>query len=206
MAVTNLFKIGHLPYKIVKFTKFSMKQVCKPKKKPTLMLTLVKVVVSSVFFPKCLDLNKWSCFDRRLSVTRVIIRIPTPGFRILCQWNFGIPDSLSCIPDFKAQGRDPFDQNFRKLRSKTRWTGSVQPEKFPKNGHLLRRTTFPGRTGRNFGWMGRAPGFQIPQRKIFRIPGGTSKNLPDSGIRIPLHGTIKSGMQSLNHNVVKMFW
>ena len=50
MAVTNLFKIGHLPYKIVKFTKFSMKQVCKPKKKPTLMLTLIKVVVSFQFF------------------------------------------------------------------------------------------------------------------------------------------------------------
>ena len=115
-------------------------------------------------------------------------------------------DSLSSIPDFKAQGRDPFDQNFRKFRSKTRWIGSVQPEKFRKNGsYLLRWTTFPGRTGRNFGWMDPAPGFQIPQRKIFRIPGSTSKNFPDSGIRIPLHGAIKSGMQSLNHNVVKVF-
>ena len=30
-------------------------------------------------------------------------------------------------------GRDPFNQNFRKFRSKTQWIGSVQPEKFRKN-------------------------------------------------------------------------
>jgi len=37
------------------------------------------------------------------------------------------------------------NQNFRKLRSKTQWIGSVQPEKFRKNRvHLLRWTTFPG--------------------------------------------------------------
>ena len=32
------------------------------------------------------------------------------------------------------QGRDPFNQNFRKFRSKTQWIGSVQPEKFRKTG------------------------------------------------------------------------
>ena len=32
------------------------------------------------------------------------------------------------------QGRDPFNHNFRKFRSKTQWIGSVQPEKFRKNG------------------------------------------------------------------------
>ena len=31
-------------------------------------------------------------------------------------------------------GRDPFNQNFQKFRSKTQWIGSVQPEKFQKNG------------------------------------------------------------------------
>ena len=31
-------------------------------------------------------------------------------------------------------GRDPFNHNFRKFRSKTQWIGSVQPEKFRKNG------------------------------------------------------------------------
>ena len=31
-------------------------------------------------------------------------------------------------------GRDPFNQNFGKFRSKTQWIGSVQPEKFRKNG------------------------------------------------------------------------
>ena len=34
-------------------------------------------------------------------------------------------------------GRDPFNQKFRKFRSKTQWIGSVQPEKFRKN-----RSTF----------------------------------------------------------------
>ena len=34
----------------------------------------------------------------------------------------------------KVSGRDPFNQNFRKFRSKTQWIGSVQPEKFRKNG------------------------------------------------------------------------
>ena len=31
------------------------------------------------------------------------------------------------------RGRDPFNQTFRKFRSKTQWIGSVQPEKFRKN-------------------------------------------------------------------------
>ena len=31
-------------------------------------------------------------------------------------------------------GHDPFNQNFRKFWSKTQWIGSVQPEKFQKNG------------------------------------------------------------------------
>ena len=31
------------------------------------------------------------------------------------------------------KGRDPFNQNFRKFRSKIQWIGSVQPEKFRKN-------------------------------------------------------------------------
>ena len=30
-------------------------------------------------------------------------------------------------------GHDPFNQNFRKFRSKTQWIGTVQPEKFQKN-------------------------------------------------------------------------
>ena len=32
------------------------------------------------------------------------------------------------------EGRDPFNQTFRKFRSKTQWIGSVQPEKFRKTG------------------------------------------------------------------------
>ena len=33
----------------------------------------------------------------------------------------------------QVRGRDPFNQNFRKFRSKTQWIGSVQPEKLRKN-------------------------------------------------------------------------
>ena len=33
----------------------------------------------------------------------------------------------------KVTGRDPFNQNFRKFRSKPQWIGSVQPEMFRKN-------------------------------------------------------------------------
>ena len=33
-----------------------------------------------------------------------------------------------------SQGHDPFNQYFRKFRSKTQWVCSVQPEKFRKTG------------------------------------------------------------------------
>ena len=35
-------------------------------------------------------------------------------------------------------GRDPFNQNFRKFRSKTQWIGSVQPGKFRKKWSTFR--------------------------------------------------------------------
>ena len=48
-------------------------------------------------------------------------------------------------------GRDPFNQNFRKFRSKTQWIGSVQPEKFWKNGSTFwGGPLFPDWTGWNF--------------------------------------------------------
>ena len=37
-----------------------------------------------------------------------------------------------CLETRRHLGRDPFNQNFRKFRSKTRWISSVQPEKFRK--------------------------------------------------------------------------
>ena len=43
-------------------------------------------------------------------------------------------------------GRDPFNQNFRKFRSKPQWIGLVQPESFKKAFHLSRWTTFLGWT------------------------------------------------------------
>ena len=39
-----MFEIGNFPYKIVEFTKLSMRQVCNRKKKTILMLTLSKTV------------------------------------------------------------------------------------------------------------------------------------------------------------------
>ena len=50
---------------------------------------------------------------------------PTPGFQ-------GYFAGIEHEPTFR--GRDPFNQNFRKFRSKTQWIASVQPEKFRKNG------------------------------------------------------------------------
>ena len=39
MDITKLFEIGQVPFKIVEFTKFSMNQESKSKKKAILMLT-----------------------------------------------------------------------------------------------------------------------------------------------------------------------
>ena len=58
---------------------------------------------------------------------------------------FGGEWPLSCksyniaVPKSIASGRDPFNQNFRKFRSRTEWIGTVEPEKFRKN-----RSTFRG--------------------------------------------------------------
>ena len=38
----------------------------------------------------------------------------------------------------KHNGRDSFNQTFRKFRSKSEWIGSVQPEKFRKNRYTFR--------------------------------------------------------------------
>ena len=50
----------------------------------------------------------------------------------------GIISGSNCGRSFRGLyrplGRDPFNHNFRKFRSKTQWLGSVQPEKFRKNG------------------------------------------------------------------------
>ena len=54
---------------------------------------------------------------------------------------------IQCL---RESGRDPFNRNFRKFRSKIQWIGSLPPVS-KKLVHLLRWTTFPGRTGRNFG-------------------------------------------------------
>ena len=47
-----------------------------------------------------------------------------------------LPIVLACLLA-GTLGRDPFDQNFWKFRSKTQWIGSVQPEKFRKNWSIF---------------------------------------------------------------------
>ena len=89
----------------------------------------------------------------------------------------------------KLRGRDPFNQNFRSLsvavdsraREKIRLKFpeiSVQNsmDRFGPAGkvskklvHLLRWSSFPGRTGLNFGWMDRASKRRLP---------GISRNAP----------------------------
>ena len=49
-------------------------------------------------------------------------------------------------------GRDPFNQNFRKFRSKTQWIGSVQPEKFRKTGPPFEVVLF-SRSDRSEFWL-----------------------------------------------------
>ena len=63
------------------------------------------------------------------------------------------------LVESRILGRDPFNQNYRKIsvqNSMDRFgpTGKVSK----KQVHLLRWSSFPGRTALNFGWMDRAPG------------------------------------------------
>lgn len=58
--------------------------------------------------------------------------------------------SMECDPEFnqpsQGKGRDPFNQIFRKFRSKIQWIDSVQSETFGKQlVHLLRWANFLGR-------------------------------------------------------------
>ena len=52
----------------------------------------------------------------------------------------------------KHPGRDPFNQKFRKFRSKTQWIGSVQPEKFRKTGPPFEVVLF-SRSDRSEFWL-----------------------------------------------------
>ena len=64
------------------------------------------------------------------------------------------------------KGRDPFNQNFRNFRLKLNGSVRSNRKRFEKRVHLLRWTTFPGRTGWNFGWMDRAQGFSpLPEQR-----------------------------------------
>ena len=70
-------------------------------------------------------------------------------------------------------GRDPFNQNFRKFRSKPQWIGSVQPEKFRKNGSIFwGGPLFPvGPVGILFEWI--APYESLEMRTKWDNHGNT---------------------------------
>ena len=52
-----------------------------------------------------------------------------------------------CYVHIINHGRDPFNQNFRKFRSKTQWISSVQPEKFRKKWSTFFRLDRSDRNG-----------------------------------------------------------
>ena len=62
----------------------------------------------------------------------VISFMDKPPTLILMRWIFGALGQGNST-QLSGFGRDPFNQNVRKFRSKTQWIGSVQPEKFRKN-------------------------------------------------------------------------
>ena len=83
-------------------------------------------------------------------------------------------------------GHDPFNQTFRKFRSKTQWIGSVQPEKFRKNGSTFwGGPLFPvGPVGILVEWI--APTVSLPGSVLFPSPGAREAVAGDwDGRKIP---------------------
>ena len=85
---------------------------------------------SAIFM--CEEGNKWRVMNYRW--------LPVPSGHIRDLFDFLIRSCMNHVlpymvlaGDTDSNGRDPFNQNFRKFRSKTEWIGSVQPEKFRKN-------------------------------------------------------------------------
>ena len=70
--------------------------------------------------------------------------------------------AVAVVVDFL--GRDPFNQNFRKFRSKTQWIGSVQAEKFRKNGSPFEVVLF-SRSDRSAFWLNGSGPCKIPQMR-----------------------------------------
>ena len=109
-------------------------------------------------------------------------------YKLKCKWDIGIylkePVGSCC----GYRGRDPFNQNFWKFRSKTQWIGSVQPEKFRKTGphfevdHFSRsdrsefwlnaesRPTFPGRTAGSEFWLHGSRPETLTDNRIHILP------------------------------------
>ena len=66
-------------------------------------------------------------------------------------------------------GRDPFNQNFRKFRSKTQWIGSVQPEKFRKTGPPFEVVLFSRSDRLEFWLNGSRPQWQTPEGGVWKL-------------------------------------
>ena len=60
------------------------------------------------------------------------VRERFPNLLLVIEICLCIPVQTACC--VRGNERDPFNQNFRNFRSNTQWIGSVQPEKFRKNG------------------------------------------------------------------------
>ena len=72
---------------------------------------------------------------------------------VTCIYLLIIYNSFTFFSDNRCvyDGRDPFNQNFWKFRSKTQWIGFSPSGKVSKKlVHLLRWVSFHGQTGLNF--------------------------------------------------------
>ena len=95
---TNAFKIGHFPNKIVRFTKFSMTQVCKLKNKAIFMFTLITISYVHilhyqavlVLIVEAVALTTLSCQTvARNSITFIIIHLKYLSLAQIDQSTFG---------------------------------------------------------------------------------------------------------------------
>ena len=108
----------------------------------------------------------------------------------------GIPDSLKCIPESKAQYSGFHMQEFLGFQIPQARISRV-PDSTSKNfpsSRFHKQESFGFQIPQDSGFLKQEfPGSQIPPAKISRIPDSTSKNFPDSrfhkqefpGFRIP---------------------
>ena len=124
-------------------------------------------------------------------MTSVIIRIPTTGFRILCQWNFGIPDCnnwgdsgfLKLYSGFQSPGARSLRPKFPEISVQNSMDRFGPTRKVSKKlVYLLRWNRFPvGPVGILVKWI--APlDFRFHREKFFefRAPQAKTSQFPES--------------------------